>query len=133
MRDALIRLVDLLNQLSDVLQPFVTSHHAGDRVWNGQEYAPSPESGDGDPVASAWRATAFTAANLLTGQRTLTSEQHEFLQQQFFSGMGSLNDLSLDSARWGDKAAEANRQLAIIRPALYSCLHSLTSYAAQKT
>ena len=50
MRDAVIRLVDLLNQLSDVLRPFVTSHRAGDRVWNAQEDAPAGEDSAGDPV-----------------------------------------------------------------------------------
>ncbi len=98
-----------------------------------KRYAPSSETCDADPVVAAWWATAFTAAHLLTGQRSLTPEQYGFLQQQLFSGMGSLNDLSLDSARWGAKATEANRQLEVIRPALYSCFQRLTPHEAEKT
>ena len=133
MRDSVAQLVDLLRQLAEVLQPFVTSHRAGDRVWNGHEYAPATESRDADPVAAAWYASATTAAALLESQHALTPEQHEVLRHQLFGGMGSLQDFSLERERWGRRATEANRQLEIIQPALYSCLQSLTPRAPQKT
>ena len=87
MRDSVSKLADLLIQVAEVLQPFVTSHRAGDRVWNGQEYAPAAEARDADPAVAAWWATSFTAAHLIAGQQSLTFEQHDFLQQQLFGGM----------------------------------------------
>ena len=97
------QLADLLAQLAAVLQRFVSSDRAGAHVWTGEEYALAAEARDGDPAVAAWWATAFTAAHLIAGQRSLTPAQHEFLQQQLFGGMGSLNDVWLDSSRWGLK------------------------------
>ena len=133
MRDSVSQLAGLLGQVADVLQPFVTSHRARDRVWNGQEYAPAAEALDADPAVAASWATAFTAAHLIVGQSSLAPAQHRFLQQQLFGGMGSLNDLCLDSTRWGSKAAEANRELEIIRTALYTCFQTITPREAKKT
>jgi hypothetical protein len=98
----------------------------GDRVWNGSEYASATESCEADAVATGWWATAVTAATLLDGQHTLTGQQHRFLHDQLFGGMGSLQDFSLDRERWGDRATEANRQLERTRAALFDCLRSFT-------
>lgn len=133
MRDSVSQFTDLLAQIAEVLQPFVNSHRVGDRVWNGQQYAPADESCDADPVATAWWATANTAAALIAGQPSLSPQQHDYFKRTLFGGMGSLNDFSLDTARWGSKAKEANQQLAIIRTALYTCFQRLTLREHQKT
>lgn len=75
MRDSVSQLADLLGQVAEVLQPFVSSHRTGDRVWNGQEYAPAAESRDADPVATAWWATATTAAALIAGEQGLSPDK----------------------------------------------------------
>lgn len=128
MRDTMSKLVDLLRQLADVLQPFVGSHRAGDRVWDGREWAPTTEPREGDSGAHGWWISAITAAGLLDGQPSLTPQQNEFLRRELFGGMGSLQDFSLDRRRWGEKANEANRQLEIIRTALYGCLQTLAPH-----
>jgi hypothetical protein len=133
MRDSVSQFVDLLEQLAEVLRPFVSSHRAGDRVWNGEEYALATESLDADSVATAWWATATTAAALIAGEQRLSPQQHAYFDGTLFGGMGSLNDFSVDTTRWGEKALEANRQLAIIRTALYTCFQTLTPREHQKT
>jgi len=102
-------------------------------VWNGHEYAPAAESRDADPVATAWCATASTAADLLAGEQSLSVQQHEYLRRTLFGGMGSLNDYSLDATRWGSEAVEGNRKLAAIRTALYTCFQRLSPRETEKT
>ena len=133
MRDSVSRFADLLSQLAEVLQPFVSSHRAGDRVWDGQAYAPAVESREADSVATAWWTTATTAAALIAGEQGLSPQQHDYFKRTLFGGMGSLNDFSLDATRWGSEATEANRQLEIIRTALYTCFQTLTPREHQKT
>jgi hypothetical protein len=133
MRGSVSQLADLLSQLAEVLQPFVSSHGAGDRVWEGQAYAPAVEAREADAVATAWWATANTAAALIAGEQDLSPQQHDYFKRTLFGGMGSLNDFSLDAARWGSEAKEANRQLEIIRSALYTCFQTLTPREHQKT
>ncbi len=133
MRNSVSQLADLLGQVAEVLQPFASSHRAGDRVWNGQEYAPAAESREADPVATGWWATTTTAAALIAGEQALSAQQYDYFKRTLFGGMGSLNDFSLDAARWGSKAKEANRQLEIIRTALYTCFQTLTPAEHPKT
>ncbi len=75
MRDSVSQLAGLLGQIAEVLQPFVTSHRAGDLTWNGQEYAPAAAACEADSVATAWWATASTAAALLAGEDSLSRQQ----------------------------------------------------------
>jgi hypothetical protein len=133
MRDSVSQLADLLSQLAEVLQPFVSSHRAGDRVWDGKAYAPAVKAREADSIAAVWWATATTAAALIAGEQDISPLQHDYFKRTLFGGMGSLNDFSLDATRWGSEAKEANRQLEIIRSALYTCFQTLTPREHQKT
>jgi len=133
MRDSMSQFADLLSQLAEVLRPFVSSHRAGDRVWDGQTYAPAVQSREADSVATAWWATATTAAALIAGAQHLSPQQHDYFKRTLFGGMGSLNDFSLDTIRWGSEAKAANCQLETIRTALYSCFQTLTPRGHQET
>ena len=115
----------IIDDCAKVLEPFIRSSQCGSLSWNGSEYAPVTEDVDPDPYALAWWSTLRTISALLASQPTLSPEQYSYLQQQFFGTMGSLQDFSLDTQRWGKKASAANEQLRRIRDELYSAFQSL--------
>jgi hypothetical protein len=123
----------LLDDYTEVLEPFIESSRRGGLHWNGSEYAPTTEDRVADPYALSWWSTLRTISALVSSQPCLTGEQIEYLQRELFGGMGSLNDFSLDTKRWGEKAKVANEQLGKIRHDLYSCFQTLRPVAACKT
>lgn len=127
------RMVALLEELAIVLQPFTDAARVGSRAWNGSEYAPVLESREADPYALAWWAILRTEAGLLQSQPSITPEQCAYLHSEWFGGMGSLNDFSLDAGRHGEPAKNANKRLDTLRADLYSCLQSLQPHAESKT
>ncbi len=123
----------LIDDSAKVLEPFIRSAKRGSLSWNGSEYAPVTEDVEPDPFALASWSTLRTISALLASQPSLTPEQYSYLQQQFFGGMGSLTDFSLDAKRWGNKAKAANDRLNMIREEMYSCFQSLRPVEHTKT
>ena len=123
----------IIDDCAKVLEPFIRSARRGSLSWNGSEYAPVTEDVDPDPYALAWWSTLRTISALLASQPTLSPDQYSYLQQQFFGTMGSLQDFSLDTKRWGKKARAANEQLRRILDELYSAFQSLRPVEHTKT
>ena len=123
------KIIALLNQAAEVLQPFTRSVQPGSLVYDGTRYAPAPPQTP-DPYALAWWSSIQTVVALLDGSESLTARQLDYLHSSFCGGMGSFSDFTLDTSHPGSDAEAANARLSSIRSSLFHALKDITPSAA---
>ena len=116
------RLVELLEQASEILKPFTTKASKGTLVYDGTAYSPTPEDRHFDPYALAWWATFSAIISLLDGSLSLNTKQRCYLHDTLCGGMGSFNDFQVEYSTSPEIVGAANKRLDIIKSEICSLL-----------
>ena len=112
------KFIKQLRDTAEVLQPLTRVMSPGSATWDGTSYVKGKAE---RPHASAlaWWSILSTIADLIEAQDSpISSKQISYLSRILFGGMGSLNDLSVDSKEVAN-ANEINERLNEVRRHLF--------------